>query len=179
MGADAVVVQHPHAFGGYEHYRAGYIVYGQGALVMDEELYRTSRTFHEGFLVHLTFCAGGKTDLRFVPFVQSDSSIGARRMEQDAARTFQQSMNAKAVAIADDEYVEQEWLRFCRDREHGYLSALLGHNRVVRTANSRGLMTRLLHGRKALLQSRNVLSCETHRDAVQTLLDDLYRQRRP
>ena len=39
MGANAVVVQHPHSFGGYESYRGGHIVYGQGALVMDEALY--------------------------------------------------------------------------------------------------------------------------------------------
>jgi len=179
MGAQTVVVQHPHAFGGYERYRSGHIVYGQGALVMDEALYGNLKSFHEGFLVHLTIRAKGEATVTLIPFVQSDSAAGARKMGPDAAAAFQEFMDGKAAAIADDEYVEQEWLRFCRDRQHGYLSALLGHNRMFRIANRRGLVTRLLHGRRALLQARNVLNCETHRDAVQTLLDDMYRERRP
>jgi len=177
MGAHTVVVQHPHAFGGYERYRSGCIVYGQGALVMDEGLYRNLKTFHEGFLVHLTIRTDGEAAVRFVPFVQSSSAAGARKMAPAADASFQEFMDGKAAAIANDEYVEQEWLRFCRERQHGYLSAVLGHNRLFRIANRRGLVTRLLHGRKALLQLRNVLNCETHRDALQTLLDDMSRER--
>src|ERR1039458_7494152 len=38
IGANAVIVQHPHVLGGYEDYRGGHIVYGQGALLMDEAI---------------------------------------------------------------------------------------------------------------------------------------------
>ena len=54
MGANTVIVQHPHVLGGYEEYLGGHIVYGQGALLMDEAIYRDRPSFHEGFLVKLT-----------------------------------------------------------------------------------------------------------------------------
>ena len=47
MGANAVIVQHSHCLGGYERYQGGHIVYGQGALIMDEGIYRRLKSFHE------------------------------------------------------------------------------------------------------------------------------------
>ena len=60
MGANSVIVQHPHVLGGYEEYRGGHIVYGQGALVMDEAVYRDLKSFHEGFLVKLRIAEIGR-----------------------------------------------------------------------------------------------------------------------
>ena len=77
MGANAVVVQHPHCLGGYEQYLGGHIIYGQGALVMDEPIYRPLKSFHEGFLVKLSITAGAASTMDIVPFVQSDPVPGA------------------------------------------------------------------------------------------------------
>jgi poly-gamma-glutamate synthesis protein (capsule biosynthesis protein) len=172
MGANAVIVQHPHSLGGYETYRHAPIVYGQGALVMDELVYRDVKSFHEGVLVALTITGDGRSSMDLIPFAQSDPLPGARRMECARARRFLADLDAKSRAILDDDYVKEQWRRFCREHKHGYLSVLLGHNRLVRRANRHGRLSRLLYNRWRLLGTRNVVCCETHREALETILKE-------
>ena len=172
MGANAVVVQHQHSFGGYETYRGGHIVYGQGALVMDEAIYRDVRSFHEGFLVALTVADDGASTMTLLPLVQSDPAPGARRMAPERAEPFLRDLATRATAILDDGYVSREWKRLCAEEAHAYLSVLLGHNRFLRAANRRGYLARLLYNRRRLLGTRNVVLCETHREALETIFKE-------
>jgi poly-gamma-glutamate synthesis protein (capsule biosynthesis protein) len=171
IGANAVVVQHPHSFGGYETYLGSPIVYGQGALVMDEPVYRGLKSFHEGILVALTIAQDGTSSMEPVPLVQSDCVPGARRMPAERATAFLRELSAKSRAILDDEYVREEWRRFCEERKHGYLSAVLGHNRLMRRLTRNGRLARLLYGSRRLLATRNVVCCETHREALETIFE--------
>ncbi|MBC8095431.1 MAG: CapA family protein, partial [Akkermansiaceae bacterium] len=66
MGANAVVVQHPHVVGGYEHHQNGHIIYGQGALLMDEAIYRKLGSFHEGYLVKLVIADDATSRMEIV-----------------------------------------------------------------------------------------------------------------
>ena len=172
MGANAVIVQHPHSFGGYESYRGGHIVYGQGALVMDEAIYRDLQSFHEGILIRLAIAPDGASSMEILPFVQSDPPPGARQMDAQRARALRATLAAKSQAILDDEFVAAEWRRFCQERKHGYLSVLLSHNRVVRRANRDGWLARLLYRKRRLLGTRNVICCETHREALETIFTE-------
>lgn len=171
MGANAVIVQHSHCLGGYEHYQGGHIVYGQGALVMDEGVYRNRKTFHEGFLVKLSIKPRGASTMDLIPFVQSDPPPGARKMSGQRAEQFHQELEAKAKLVADDGAVENEWVKFCRQNRHGYMSCLLGHNRVLAKLNSGGLAQKLLYSPIALLRAKNIVACETHREAIETIFD--------
>lgn len=171
-GAHAVVVQHPHSFGGYEHYRGGHIVYGQGALVMDEPIYRERRSFHEGVLVALSIGADGAASMELIPFVQSDPVPGARRMEPHRARMLLETLAAKSRRLLDPDYVASEWRRFCEEHKHQYLSVLLAHNRILRRANRKGHLSGWLYRPRRLLGTRNVVSCETHREAVETIFKE-------
>jgi len=172
MGANAVVVQHPHSFGGYETYRGAPIVYGQGALVMDEAIYRDRESFHEGVLVRLIVDEQKTTSMELVPFVQSAPVPGARRMEPARAETLLRDLATKSRAILDDDFVRAEWLRFCEEEKHAYLSVLLCHNRILRRLNRSGLLARLIYSKRSLLGTRNVVSCETHREAVETIFKE-------
>jgi poly-gamma-glutamate capsule biosynthesis protein CapA/YwtB (metallophosphatase superfamily) len=171
MGANAVIVQHPHCLGGYETYRGSHIVYGQGALVMDEAIYRNRKSFHEGFLVKLSIADDASSRMEIVPFVQSDPAPGARRLPAADEERFRQDLAQKSAAIMDDAFVESEWVKFCDDRKHDYISCLLGHNRVFHKLNSRGWLTRLLYGKRPLLGVRNLVSCETHREVLETIFN--------
>lgn len=171
MGANAVVVQHPHSLAGYEEYQGGHIVYGQGALIMDEAIYRQRKSFHEGFLVKLSVAGRNDSRMELVPLVQSDPVPGARRMPADRARGFLEALAQKSRALLDDAYVESAWIKFCQERQHAYLSSLLGHGRVLRKLNARGLIERLFYSRRRLLGCRNVAVCETHREAIETIFD--------
>src|SRR3972149_116562 len=53
QGANAVICQHTHCVGGYEEYRGGYIVYGQGNLIFDYNKIQ-DRSWTEGVLVRLS-----------------------------------------------------------------------------------------------------------------------------
>ena len=172
MGANTVVVQHPHSLGGYEHYLGGHIVYGQGALVMDEAIYRDVQAFHEGVLIALRIAPGGASSMELVPFVQSDPVPGARRMDKTRGEGFLGDLAAKSQAILDDGHVRDEWRRFCDERKHGYLSALFAHNRLLRRLNRRGWLTPVLFNRRRLLGTRNLVCCETHREALETIFNE-------
>jgi poly-gamma-glutamate capsule biosynthesis protein CapA/YwtB (metallophosphatase superfamily) len=169
MGANAVIVQHSHCLGGYEEYRGGHIVYGQGALVMDEEIYRNRESFHEGFLVRLLIASDATSKLEIVPFIQSRPAPGARKMESGQEREFRRELEEKSTSIRDDYVVEKEWIKFCEERKHDYLSCLLGHNRILSKLNVRGLLERFMYGKLALLRTRNLVCCETHREAIETI----------
>ena len=170
MGANLVVVQHPHQLGGHEQYQGGHIVYGQGALIMDEAIYRDLKSFHEGFLVKLSVQEDASSTIEILPYVQSDPVPGARKMEPRQEQLFRKVLGQKSMAVKNDALVESEWLRFCEQHKHDYVSALLGHNRVLRRLNAGGLLERLLYGAKPLLGVRNVVCCETHREALETIL---------
>jgi poly-gamma-glutamate synthesis protein (capsule biosynthesis protein) len=171
MGANAVLVQHPHCLGGLEHYRGGHIVYGQGALVMDEEIYRNLHSFHEGFLVRLNIENGAPASLEIIPFIQSSPPPGARRMEAAAERAFRLKLDERSRALLDEGWVEKQWRLFCERKKHAYVSSLLGHNRVLARLNTSGLVEKLLYDRQAVLRAKNVVCCETHREAIQSIFD--------
>jgi len=171
MGANAVLVQHPHVLGGYEQYLGGHIVYGQGALLMDEAIYRGRKSFHQGFLVKLFLEKDSPPRIELVPFIQSDPVPGARRMPSDDQQKFLQDLEQKSLAVKDPALVEAQWVRFCEANKHGYLSSLLGHNRVLSRLNRDGLAARLLYGPTALLRAKNIACCETHREAIQTIFE--------
>jgi hypothetical protein len=171
MGADAVIVQHPHSLGGYEEYLGGHIVYGQGALLMDEAIYRDVKSFHEGFLVKLRIEGSARSSMEIIPFVQSDPVPGARRMKPDREAQFRESLAERSRAIQDDAFVQNEWLEFCQQRKHGYLAGLLGFNKVFRKLNHKGLLLKFAYGKKPLLGVKNLVNCESHREAIQTIFD--------
>ena len=169
MGANAVIVQHSHCLGGYEQYHGGHIVYGQGALVMDEGIYRNLKIFHEGFLVKLFIAEDASSKMELVPFVQSDPAPGARRMGREQEAQFLRRLEEKAGALQNDNYVEDNWLKFCEKGKHDYMSCLLGHNRILAKLNARGFVEKFFYGRKALLRARNIACCETHQEVIDTI----------
>jgi poly-gamma-glutamate capsule biosynthesis protein CapA/YwtB (metallophosphatase superfamily) len=175
MGANAVIVQHPHVVGGYEHYRNGHIVYGQGALLMDEAIYRKQASFHESYLMKLIVADDATSRMEIIPFVQSEPAPGARKMSAEREEKFLAGLEQKARAVTDRAAVEAAWLKFCEKKQHSYISGLLGHNRVLRKLNSRGWLTRLLYSPRQLLGARNIVCCETHREAVDTIFNQLKR----
>jgi poly-gamma-glutamate synthesis protein (capsule biosynthesis protein) len=172
LGANAVIVQHPHCLGGWEEYLGGHIVYGQGALVMDEAKYRDLKSFHEGFLVRLLVADDATSQMEILPFIQSDPVPGARKMPEQAGQAFRQKLEEQSRLLKNAGFVEAQWRTYVDRQRHGYLSVVLGHNRILKKLNSTGLLTRFLYGRRRLLGMRNCIVCETHHEALQTILTE-------
>lgn len=171
LGATAVVVQHPHALGGWERYRHGFIVYGQGALVMDEGVYRTKTGFHEGFLLRLTLGPAKEATAEWIPFRQSKPPPGARLLPAGEAAAWYDRMEAFSRRLSIPESVEAEWLAFCERHRHDAMSSLLGHGRFLRWLNRGGWMERFWIGERRMRGVRNMVLCETHRELLQTVFD--------
>ena len=169
LGATAVVVQHPHTLGGWERYRHGYIVYGQGALVMDEPIYRDNAGFHEGFLVKLHLQSQRQVDMECVPFCQSKPPPGVRLLGPVEAASWQERMQLRSIQVSDPSFVESEWLRFCAAIRHNALSTVLGHGRFLSWLNRKGWVERFLVGEKRMRGMRNMVVCETHREVLETV----------
>lgn len=111
--------------------------------------------------------------MELIPFVQSAPVPGARKLTGEREQQFRQALAQRSAAIADPAFVETEWLKFCQEHQRGYLSAVLGHNRVLRKLDVGSWLTRLLHGPRALLGTRNCVLCETHREALETIFTRL------
>lgn len=191
-GVNAVIVQHPHVLGGWEEYLCGHIVYGQGAWIMDEVIYRDQSSFHEGFLVKLVLHSRPITELlccepgwlgprgrsnvvsqmEVLPFIQSHPLPGARRLKGDEALAWQERMEVLCSQVVDSEWVWQQWQGYCRETRNDALSTLLGHNRLFRLLNRRGWLASCLYGRQSLLGVRNMTLCESHREVLETLFDN-------
>jgi len=174
-GANAVFVQHPHRLCGHEIYRGAPIVYGQGALILDEVAFRDLKPFHQGMLVNLSIQDDLSAEVDFVPFTQADPDPGARKMEPQRASEALQEFQSTSAALQDDAYLEEQWLRFCNTQKHNYLSSLLGHGRLLDRLNRRGWVTRCFYLRRKIMGALHVTSCETHREILETIFrHDLY-----
>ena len=171
MGANAVIVQHSHCPGSYEEYQNAHIVYGQGNLILDEENYINLKSFHEGFLVELSIADDMRSTMEIIPYLQSDSQPGARKMDKEMEQFFRQSLDERSNAIKDDTFVQAQWLMFCEERKHEYLSNLLGHNRLFSKLNSHGLLEKYLYTARLLMRSQNMVSCEAHREILETIFN--------
>ncbi len=173
QGANFVFVQHTHCLGGYESYKGEFIAYGQGAVVMDEAIYRELEMFHEGYLVRIALMPDTEPEIDLIPFRHRCGAPGVERMNAEGSAALLEGLQRKSETIADDAFIESEWDKFCQEREHGYLSSVLGHNRLVRKLNKGGWVERLLYTKRALLGVRNCICCETHREVLETVLDRL------
>ncbi len=171
MGANAVFVQHPHVVGGFENYRGGHIIYGQGALIMDEAVYRDRHSFHEGYLGRIEIADDCTSSFDLLPFEQSTTGIGTRLLKGDAEATFRRRLHERSALIVDPAVARREWAAFCARHRHEYLSTVLGHGRILGRLNRHGHLARLLYRRFALLRVRNVITCETHREALEQLFE--------
>jgi hypothetical protein len=112
-----------------------------------------------------------KSTMTLVPFVQSNPVPGARRLGHTAEQEFLRNLAERSTAIQDDAFVRSEWVKFCRKHKHSYLSGLLGHNRVLHKLNAQGWILRSVYNRRALLGVRNIVCCETHREAIETIFN--------
>jgi poly-gamma-glutamate synthesis protein (capsule biosynthesis protein) len=172
MGANAVFVQHPHRLCGHEEYEGGNIVYGQGALILDELKFRNLEPFHEGVIAKLKIADSLSSTIEFIPFIQSGQETGARKMTPVRADSVLQTLEEKSKAIQNDEFLKENWIKFCRSNKHNYLSTVLGHNRLLDKVVSRGLLGDLLYGQRLRNSTRNVIRCETHREVLDTIFDE-------
>ena len=169
QGADMVVCQHSHCAGAFETYGDGHIIYGQGNLIFDFPGQDT--VWQEGFLIQLCVSSDRRVQWQPVPYVQSASLPGARRMPARREQTFLQGLAERSEAIKDDGFIEQNWERFCRSRRRHMLSVILGHGRLMGRLNRNGWVVKYLHGKRRVRELLNCVGSDTHREVLLGVLN--------
>lgn len=90
-------------------------------------------------------------------------------MVPEREQAFYECLAERSRMILDKRFVEAEWVKFCEENKHRYIGSLLGFNRVMHKLNRNGLLFRLLYGKRPLLGVRNLIQCETHHEAIETI----------
>jgi len=176
-GASAVICQHSHCPGAYEVYRGAPIVYGQGNFIADRPRHQ-SLPWHQGYLVNLAWGAGAASPaMDLVPYLQSYHGPGVRRMTPQEEDPFRKHLGALSQLLSDEQAVLSRWREHCQQQKSSYLSGLRGHGRFLRRVNHRtDFVERCLTPQNIMIML-NTVRCESHHEAVITILDALHQER--
>jgi poly-gamma-glutamate synthesis protein (capsule biosynthesis protein) len=128
-----------------------------------------NKVFFEGFLIKMTLNNDRESKMDIIPYRQSDSKAGLKKMEEEYKRSFCQALNERSNAIKDDSYLQNQWIKFCERRKRDYLNKILGSNRLFRRLSAYRFFFNLLYTRKSLIRLQNTILCESHRDVLETL----------
>jgi len=167
-GANAVVCQHSHCPGCYEEYGGGHIVYGQGNFIFAGKT-KSPKSWFQGFLVELEV---DKNNIKFIPYEQSLSRPGAYKMNAEQSKSLLDGIRLRSEQIQDPDFVYKEWNRFCQGKRYRYYSKLRGHSKLLRILNRYIHFSDWFYTRKKEMVLSNILRCESHREMLETILNN-------
>jgi poly-gamma-glutamate synthesis protein (capsule biosynthesis protein) len=170
QGADVVVCQHSHCVGSLEVHQRGTILYGQGNFIFDYAGHGPLGS--RGLGLVLTFRAGQPAEVALHPIEQVPGGNGVRLSSGPGAEATLALLRSQSEVLADPARYAQVWAAFCAERQAGFLTRLFGFGRWLQRLNRRGWLFRHLT-RADLLRIHNLVSCESHRDALRTSLDGM------
>jgi poly-gamma-glutamate capsule biosynthesis protein CapA/YwtB (metallophosphatase superfamily) len=173
IGADAVICCHTHCPLSWEIYADRPILYGLGNLIF-EAFRKEPDSWHEGYLAKLII-EKNKFVFEAVPYFQSIRHIGARKMDENSQDRFFNEMEKKGDIIKNRKLLHKEWAKYCREQRIKYLSGLFGYNRAMR--KMRKLLLPALHSQKNVLESLHLVQCETHREILNTIFEEMNNRR--
>ena len=173
MGVNVIVCQHSHVPGAIQKYKNGVIIYGQGNFVFDP--YPHKNTFlYQGYLVKIEVISNSSFHFEKIPYyhksLMNSSLSGIKKMEGAQKQSLIEFIDEKSTKITE-QYISEEWNKFCQKNEILYLSILKGQNRILRKMFVKiPFIKKLLYSKKEKIVIKNIISCETHREALLTIL---------
>ena len=179
IGASVVVCQHSHCSGAVEVHNGALIVYGQGNLVFDW-LPKPNPDWFRGFLIEVALSASGIVSYGLLPYERGNTGVGAQLLTAEAASAFRKEIEEASMLLADPVGLESRWREYCVRRANSYyqqlLGALPGSNFFRRVADRLGVSVVPLRARHRMILL-NLIRCEAHREALETILSDGERER--
>ncbi len=170
-GADLVTCQHSHCIGTIDNYKDKKIIYGQGNSVFGFR--ENDVSWNQGLLVELIWKNQFEApQVKLVPIEATKNGI--RKMEESAGLKLLETVNQMSSKIEDDQFLEKEWLNFCKQKQGLYFPFYFGYNRVLIHLNrltNNGLV-KLFYPKSKLRTSHNIIRCEAHNEVIQTLLSN-------
>lgn len=92
-------------------------------------------------------------------------------MGKEAEKSFREAIQERSGAVANDDFLNANWLQFCERRKHEYFSRILGLGRVFSKLNSHGLLSRYFCKTRPITDIQNLISCEAHREVLETIFN--------
>jgi len=168
LGADVVFSHHTHAFSGYEIYNSKLIFYGLGNFIYDWPG-KNKPCWYTGYNVRLTL--HNKIDFEIIPHQQVSGHPGIRQLSDEEKREFFSEIDRLNQIIADDQILEEEFMKYCRSVFPMYNSFIEPNfGRWVASLRKRKFFPNFLTRRKKLILL-NLVRCESHRDVLIRMLN--------
>ncbi len=164
-GADLVICQHTHCIGCEEKYLGGTIVYGQGNFLFD---LNESECWQTGLLVQVS----DNFDITYIPLVKQGN--GVRLADVKEGKKILDAFYGRSAEIAQDGFVENQYIKFASEMLDQYLFSLSGMRRsfayrVVNKLLCHRLEPWLLKRKYDVARKRavrNYIECEAHRELL-------------
>ena len=172
-GADLVVCQHSHCVGCEEKYGSGTIVYGQGNFLFDNS---NSEFWQTGLLIGLN----ENFEVLYYPIVKAKNTV--RLADEGKSKEILEAFYERSEEIKGHGFIEVEYSKFVSGYLNNYLEALSGRKslffRVLNKVTGQRILYALLRAkyREAnLVQIRNYVECEAHRELLIWALTNKYK----
>lgn len=173
QGVHVIACQHSHTGGAYETYMGGKIFYGQGNFIFDAQPLKKD-WLYKGFLIEIDVKEDNEFEASLIPILHRSfegEKNGIRRMnaseEEEYVLEFEK-LNEQMQS--DPTFIHESWIKQCLSLETTYLSILNGNGRLLRKINEKTGWLRSIYKGKRKLVAKNIISCETHREIVSTIL---------
>jgi poly-gamma-glutamate capsule biosynthesis protein CapA/YwtB (metallophosphatase superfamily) len=168
QGAAAVICQHSHCVGAQEHYRNGYIIYGQGNLLCEDPSQPCER---EGVLVTLRISKNAPVAVELTPFTHEAGRPGPKLMTAPQRQQLLTDLEKRSAEIQNPEFVAQKWDEFCQRTPYNYLGLLHGYPKRMRELDQKFPFIKRLHSPERRLMLLHLLRCQSHHEAIMTALN--------
>ena len=160
-GADIVVCQHSHCIGAKEEYAGATIVYGQGNFLFD---YSESEFWKTSLLIKADFAE--KMTVEYIPICMSGVGVRLAKSEEKGKILADFELRSKQISVTD--FIENEYIEFCKINGEYYLRTLAGFNRIMRGIDrlTNGRLIKSIYSEKHRKALVNLIECEAHRELV-------------
>jgi hypothetical protein len=99
-------------------------------------------------------------------------------MKPEQEKVFMDLIKERSTAIGDRSFVLEKWADYCETQRNKYYSLLCGFNNVLRMVNRTGILTKFFTSFADLPAVVDVIRCESHREALLSILEDDLRRRK-
>lgn len=158
LGADAVIGHHTHVISGFENYKGKPLLYSLGNFFFPYE--NEPEEWHFGMLCLLTF--NEDISFKLIPFVQCKSELKVELLAEQDNILYKRIIDNLSEKIKDDNSIQQEWMKYVRDKSKSYFKQIANYNIFWRVLLKLGFSFDMVMPIKKISAIMQLLKCQSH-----------------